>query len=463
MVHIFTKVKMVSKRKGSVEREKAIERKKKSRANLGNRDFERQDDKQGHQKLRADPQNRDAEGQRNAEDHRKLRSDPQYRELERSRDAVVHQALRQDPGFRRQEQERDCEHHQVLRQDPGSRQQEQERDCEHHQVLRQDPGFRQQELERDCEHHQVLRQDPGFRQQEQVRDSVARSAFRNFRSESWDRLEAQYENEITQRPDNICCSCGGLFYVKSIKVFDINNIRHNTSINTALTSQQRTASTPVLCRTCHTAISKNKTKLSLSNGFEFPVIPEALCGLSQLEERLVAARLPFMQLKCLGSGRQHGLQGNIINVPNDLDTCLAAIPRTFGNTKTVKVMLMRQMKGKSPVWQEVVRPAKVIEAAKYLTNTDLYKEEGITFSINWKCDSSEVQHTQVETSNIDPAPNSCSSSSSSSEEEDEAPVNPGDEESMLLPENDLTDTVIKLAPGEGSHPMSILTDINAEV
>jgi hypothetical protein len=112
-----------------------------------------------------------------------------------------------------------------------------------HQALRQDPGFRRQEQERDCEHHQVLRQDPGFRQQEQVRDSIARSAFRNFRSESWDRLEAQYENEITQRPDNICCSCGRLFYVKSSKVFDINNIRHNTSINTALASQQRTAST----------------------------------------------------------------------------------------------------------------------------------------------------------------------------------------------------------------------------
>jgi hypothetical protein len=309
-----------------------------------------------------------------------------------------------------------------------------------------------------------LRQDPGFRQQEQVRDSIARSALRNFRSEPWDRLEAQYENEITQRPDNICCSCGGLFYVKSIKVFDINNIRHNTSINTALTSQQRTASTPVLCTTCHTAISKNKIpKLSLSNGFEFPVIPEALCGLSQLEERLVAARLPFMQLKCLGSGRQHGLQGNIINVPNDLDTCLAAIPRTFDDTKTVKVMLMRQMKGKSPVWHEVVRPARVLEAARYLTHTDLYREEGITFSTNWKCESNEDQHAAVETTNIDRTTDSGSTSTSSSEEEDEAPLNPGDEESMLLPEKDLTDTVSKLAPGEGTLPMSILTDLNAEI
>jgi hypothetical protein len=121
---------MVLKRKCkvSVERAKAIERKKKSRLGTENLDFENSVNTRRCQILGSDPEYRGAERTRDAQDHQKLRTEMEYRELERSRDVEGHQALRQDPSFRRQEQERDCEHHQVLRQDQDFRRQEQVRD-----------------------------------------------------------------------------------------------------------------------------------------------------------------------------------------------------------------------------------------------------------------------------------------------------------------------------------------------
>ena len=58
------------------------------------------------------------------------------------------------------------------------------------------------------------------------------------------------------------------------------------------------------------------------------------------------------------------------------------------------------------------------------------------------------------------------SSNSSEDEEDETNpelLNPGQSESLLIPEDELDDLVVKLAPGEGNVPMSILLDQQAEI
>jgi hypothetical protein len=111
-------------------------------------------------------------------------------------------------------------------------------------------------------------------------------------------------------------------------------------------------------------------RLCLSNGFDFPTIPNDVKvavhvkinfkiklvlnrsklfssyyqDLSPLEERLVALRLPFMQIRLMGTEQQSTLRENVVNVENDLDICAQVLPRKFDETSTVQVQLMRRMK-----------------------------------------------------------------------------------------------------------------------
>jgi hypothetical protein len=109
-----------------------------------------------------------------------------------------------------------------------------------------------------------------------------------------------------------------------------------------------------------------------------------LQDLSPLEERLVAARLPFMQIRLLGSEHQSSLKGNVVNVENDLDICAEVLPRSFNDMSTVQVQLMRRMHYKHPYMYETIRPGKVYQAAKYLVNTQLYQDEDVVLSEDWQ-------------------------------------------------------------------------------
>lgn len=127
-------------------------------------------------------------------------------------------------------------------------------------------------------------------------------------------------------------------------------------------------------------------KLCFSNGFNFPSIPEVLKGLTQLEERLVAGRIPFMMIQKLGIDRQCGLKGIVINIMNPINETASILPRSFNEASVIQLMLMRKMEYKNPYMFETIRPKKVYDAARYLANTDLYKDEGIVLSDEWLAD-----------------------------------------------------------------------------
>jgi hypothetical protein len=97
----------------------------------------------------------------------------------------------------------------------------------------------------------------------------------------------------------------------------------------------------------------------------------------------VALRLPFMQIKAVGPDRQSSLHGNVVNVENDLDVVASVLPRSFDDTSTIQVQLMRRMIYKIPYMYETIRPLKVYNAAKYLVNQELYKEENVALSEDW--------------------------------------------------------------------------------
>ena len=59
---------------------------------------------------------------------------------------------------------------------------------------------------------------------------------------------------------------------------------------------------------------------------KFPDKPTEL-NLSNLEERLISLRIPFMQVRALARGGQFSLKGSVVNVPADVEPTIRALPR----------------------------------------------------------------------------------------------------------------------------------------
>lgn len=90
-----------------------------------------------------------------------------------------------------------------------------------------------------------------------------------------------------------------------------------------------------------------------------------------------------MAIQTLGVDKQCGLRGNVVNIINPVNETASILPRQFDDASVVQVMLMRKMEYKTPYLFETIRPKKVYDAARYLANSDLYKQDGITLSDNW--------------------------------------------------------------------------------
>ena len=83
-------------------------------------------------------------------------------------------------------------------------------------------------------------------------------------------------------------------------------------------------------------------------------------------------------------GKQLKINGNIVNVPADVNHTVGILPRLPSQTGTIKVNLKRRLQYKSSALSLNIRPSKVIEVAMWLLKkSDLYKEEGVVFNEDW--------------------------------------------------------------------------------
>ncbi|KAK3908925.1 Microtubule-associated protein 1A, partial [Frankliniella fusca] len=134
-------------------------------------------------------------------------------------------------------------------------------------------------------------------------------------------------------------------------------------------------------------------------------------------------------------------------------TCL---PRMDSEDDTLLVQLMRRMSDKTPYAFENVRPEKVFNAARYLVNTDLYKQHNITLNESW------LQQFHDETNNSVNDPVSSSNTDESTEQADEID-DLMDQQETLLTSGFVADSGVKIAPGEGNMPLSLTLDEDMDV
>ena len=116
---------------------------------------------------------------------------------------------------------------------------------------------------------------------------------------------------------------------------------------------------------------------------KWPEKPREL-DLHQLEERLIALRIPFMQIRELPRGGQYSLKGNVINVPADIQPTVNCLSRPMDENFTVAVQLKKKLSYKKVDFKENVRPLRVLTALHWLVNnSELYKKSGIVVDDNW--------------------------------------------------------------------------------
>jgi hypothetical protein len=120
-----------------------------------------------------------------------------------------------------------------------------------------------------------------------------------------------------------------------------------------------------------------------SSLLEFPFIPECILCLNEGEIRLVSPRIAFLRIKPLKWDQQQGLNGNVVNVPVDVNkTIVEFLPRTYEETQIIQLDLMRRMEYKYPYVTEKIRIDCVRKALGYLKLSDLYEKLSIKIDEN---------------------------------------------------------------------------------
>ncbi|XP_055685061.1 uncharacterized protein LOC129791128 [Lutzomyia longipalpis] len=197
------------------------------------------------------------------------------------------------------------------------------------------------------------------------------------------RTLLEYFSKRKQVTEFICGCCEGKFFKHNVKKLNIDRCKYKnkSDLEDFLKISQ------YCCTTCHLYLNKNKLPtLAIKNGLDFPEIPDCLKDLSDLEERMVAPIINFMEireLKKYALNPQKGLKGSVVHIPVEINDMVKVLPRRFDNMGTVQIKLKRHEDYKNHYMFETVRIKKVLEAINYLINTPLYKSEGITVDPNY--------------------------------------------------------------------------------
>ena len=219
---------------------------------------------------------------------------------------------------------------------------------------------------------------------------------------------------------------------------------------------------------------------------KWPEKPPEL-NLHQLEERLIALRIPFMQIRELPRGGQYSLKGNVINVPVDIQPTINCLPRPMDENFTVAIQLKKKLSYKKVDFKENVRPLRVLSALHWLmNNSELYKKSGIVVDDNWFQEVTESAEDTVREF-LEVSKEQCNDKNNIENEKQKQDKTTEKHEGSndydsdhyseidaneqvgnidtLVDDADIDnkyDKVFTFAPGEGQHPLSLYQDKDAE-
>ena len=449
---------------------------------------------------------------------------PSFKTKEAEYQRSSKQSARKVPSFKTKEAEYQSASKQKARKVPSFKIKEAEYQRASKQKARKDPSFTIKEAEYQRTSKQNARKKPMVLEQERIKMQQVRQLKRRTKemfksdvpnkqrklsddfsqdcgsSKISDRKGSKDINEcikdfhcsIAIGPIFVCTCCHQTWFRKS--VFMIKNINISAKdIRLYCTKLLSVNKEEWVCHTCLSTIRDGKVpKLSVANGMKWPEKPKEL-HLHQLEERLIALRIPFMQIRELPRGGQYSLKGNVINVPVDIQPTVSCLPRPMDENFTVAIKLKKKLSYKKVDFKENVRPLKVLTALQWLlNNSDLYKQAGINVANNWFQEVTEssdenvreflelsAEHSKAlkdvecqahgQNGNASIPMQSDRTETDTYESDDgysEIDVNEqvGNVDTLVDDANieSKYDKVYTFAPGEGQHPLSLYQDKDAE-
>ena len=229
-------------------------------------------------------------------------------------------------------------------------------------------------------------------------------------------------------------------------------------------------------------------KLSVANGKKWPNRPPEP-DLHQPEERLIALRIPFKQIRELTRGGQYSLKGNVINVPVDIQPTVSCLPIPMDENFTIAVQLKKKLSYNKVDFKENARPLRVLTALHWLVNkSKMYKTSSIVVDDNWFQEvtesvedtvreclevSKQVKEKHKENSLLEQEVDKSSlpKDSAVTEEYDsdhfsgiDSNEQVGNVDTLVDDANleNKYDQVFTFEPGEGQHPLSLYHNVDAE-
>ena len=471
------------------------------------------------QSARKDPSFKTKEADYQLASKQSARKDPTFKTKEIQYQRASKQSARKDPSFKAKEANYQLASKRNIRLKPGVL----EKEKLSKQVVRKDVDFQIKETKYQRESKQNARKKPIVLEQERIKKQQIRQLKRQSNevykpvvsnkqrklnddtsqdcgsSENFNRKAFKDINECIKAFHSsiaighiyVCTCCHQTWFRKSVSMTKNINISPK-DLRLYWTKLLSVNKEEWVCHTCLSNIRDGKVpKLSVANGMKWSEKPKEL-HLHQLEERLIALRIPFMQIRELPRGGQYSLKGNVINVPVDIQPTVSCLPRPMDENFTVAIQLKKKLTYKKVDFKENVRPLKVLTALQWLlNNSDLYKNSGINVANNWfqqvtessdenvreflemsdehskSLNDTECQtHEQNRNENILVEKDMTETGNESDDGYSEIDANEqvGNVDTLVDDANieSKYDKVYTFAPGEGQHPLSLYQDKDAE-
>ena len=181
-----------------------------------------------------------------------------------------------------------------------------------------------------------------------------------------------FHESVSTGPLYICTCCDQLWFKNIVYI-----VKYSVSLANQLTLknpdmvkylQDKVSVDNVnrVCQTCSKHLKNGKVPpCAIVNGMRFPTKPNFF-DLNESECRLIAPRLAFQKIYQAPRGEQLKINGNVVNVPADVNSTVNMLPRLADDTGAIKVQLKRRLQYKSSALSLNIRPNKVMQAASWL-------------------------------------------------------------------------------------------------
>lgn len=218
--------------------------------------------------------------------------------------------------------------------------------------------------------------------------------------EAVQNIVTKYLKTIQDGPTYECCVCTRFLYRTSVKHVSDNLISQSSTVLSMNKCQW-------ICITCANSLTKKKIPLQASvNNLRVIEVPQSLKTLSSLEKQLVSKIIPFMKILSLPKGAQHGLKGQVVLVPSNVQQTVSSLPRNTSDSQIIALHLKRRLSDKVAFSKQYIRPQCVNDALACLQQINKNYED-ITVNKAWAAESESQDEELWKSACVSPFKETC--------------------------------------------------------